>query len=435
MISIVTLQWRGSKGHMKRSLVTQLLIAIMLLLLSACNEETHIGSTGATSTSPGYVTPEQATPTPEQGTPVVQQPLPKGLLNPAYPVMDWVFNVTCNQAIDSYGNSRLNATIAYDSAAWLYPSDGHLVVGGQNCDQAALVQQARSEGLPVLITVGVDSSWSEQALAQYIDRAASQPQVPCTAQATTYICAIVNWAIAGGYTGVIIDFELVKVDYPDIRMKFATFMQKLQNALHQKGLLCGIALIHKVNDLPQEDPSFSGNSFEDWKLLGELDFLVVMVVDLDLSLGKPGPLVSIPWLDQQLDYLWRTIPQALSKTIFEFPLYGREWQQDAQGQWHRVGDETCQQVSVQQATNTLLSDGSTDPTTPEIAWIDGNGNRHEVWYDTAASLVAVMTRLQDRARALLNDPQYKLPTSFWYRGAECAGFFGPGGALEKFYNS
>ena len=164
----------------------------------------------------------KATPTPT-AVPVVQQSLPKGLLKPGYPVLDWVFSLTCNQALNSLGNSTMNAALAYDSAAWLYPSDGHLVAGGQSCDQSALIQQAKSQGLSALMTVGIDSSWSALASAQYIERAASQPQVPCTPQAATYICNIVNWAVAGGYTGVIIDFEIVKGDYPNIRQQFASF--------------------------------------------------------------------------------------------------------------------------------------------------------------------------------------------------------------------
>jgi hypothetical protein len=407
---------------MKRYQCGQLLTVIILLLLEACSNETTTVSL-------------PATPTPSQTVPLVQQSLPRGLLNPEYPVMDWVFNVTCGQAVDSYHSSQMNATIAYDSDAWLYPSDGHLVEGWQDCNKTALIRQARKKSLPTLLTVGVDGYWSEQVLAQYIDQAASQPQGPCTAQATTSICNIVNWAVAGGYTGVIIDFESVKRDYPNIRMKFATFMQELQGALHRKGMLCGITLIHKVSDMPEEDASFAGNSFEDWKLLSRMDFLVDMVLDFDLSLGKPGPLTSIHWVEKQLAYLWQTIPQALSKTIFEFPLYGREWQQAANGKWHPVAEETCQQVSTQKAVRSPLSEVSSDPTTPEIAWNDESGNHHEVWYNTASSLVAIMTQLQVKARALLNDPHYRLPTSFWYRGAECSDFFGPGNALEAFYNS
>ena len=82
-----------------------------------------------------------------------------------------------------------------------------------------------------------------------------------------------------------------------------------------------------------------------------------------------------------------------------------------------------------------LKSDSTDPTTPEFTWNDASGHRHEIWYDSNASLIAIMTQLQSQARTLLNDPHYKLPTSFWYRGAECSGFFGAGNALATFYNS
>jgi hypothetical protein len=330
----------------------------------------------------------------------------------------------------------MDATIAYDSAAWLYPSDGHLVEGSHDCDKGALLSQARNQGLLTLLTVGVDSSWwSTQDLAQYIDVASSQQQVPCTPEATTYVCKIVNWAISGGYAGVIIDFELVKRDYPGIRMKFGMFMQELQAALHQKGMLCGVTLIPKSSDNAAEDSFYKLDNFQDWKLLSQLDFLIIMALDLDLALNKPGPITSAPWIEKQLKYLWKTMPQALSKTIWELPLYGQEWHQDANGKWSPMGDETCQQVSVQKATQTLLPDASTDPTTPEIAWDDQNGNRHEVWYSTSSSLVAIMTQIQRTVRTLLKDPHYKLPTSFWYRGSECANFFGAANALQEFYKS
>src|SRR5438105_5273100 len=294
---------KEKKEHMKPRQYGQLLI-VLVLFVAACSNESSAVSVRRTSTPT-----RQATPTSTQVVHVAQQPLPKGLLNSAYPVMDW--------------------------------------------------------------------------------------------------------AVDGGYTGVIIDFELVNGKYPNIRTKFATFMQELQDALHQKGLRCGIALIHKISDRPEEDPSFQGNFFEDWRLLSRLDFLVVMTVDLDLSLGKPGPLVSIDWVEKQLDYLWQTIPQALSKTIFEFPLYGRSWQQDAQGKWHPLADETCPQVNAEKDAHPSSSQVNTDATTPELAWTDESGSHHELWYNTASSLVGIMTQLQEKARGLLNNPDYRLPTSFW----------------------
>jgi hypothetical protein len=401
-----------------------LLAVIMLVPLAACS----------TGTGGAYIVSFSPTSTPGAGAPPAQQPLPKGLLNATYPVMDWVFNRTCGLAVNSYSLDQMSTTIAYDSAAWLYPSDGHLVQGWQDCAQQALIRQARSQGLTTLLTVGVDSYWSARDLARYIDRATSQTQVPCSPQAATYICNIVNWAVAGGYRGVIIDFESVAWNYPNIRQKFGTFMQDLQDALHQKGLLCGITLISKTSDSPQ-NPSYKYNYFQDWKLLSRMDFLIPMMLDFDLEVNKPGPITSVTGIEKQIAYLWQNIPQALSKTIFELPLYGREWQEDAKGHWHSINDETCSQVSDQKASEHLLPAVSTDSTTPGFAWKDQNGNRHEVWYESASSLIAIMTRIQSEVRSLLNNPDYKLPTSFWYRGAECANFFGAGNALEVFYKS
>src|SRR5579859_3795377 len=255
----------------------QLFAVSVLLLLAGCSSATS-GVPSQTTATPI----PRATPSPTRVVPVAQQSLPKGLLKPGYPVLDWVFSRTCSLAVNSYSSSQVNTTVAYDSAAWLYPSDGHLVEGWQDCDKNALLSQARNQGEPTLLTVGVDSSWPAHDLAQYIDQASSQPQTPCTEQAATYICNIVNWALSGGYAGVIIDFEIVDWSYPGIRLKFATFMQELQSALHKKGLLCGVTLISKVGDTPGEDPLYKVNNFQDWKLLSGVDFLVDMVLDLDL---------------------------------------------------------------------------------------------------------------------------------------------------------
>src|SRR5438270_6919590 len=94
----------------------QLLIVSMLLLVVACSNDTRAVSLHTTP-----LPSRQATPTAAQVVPVVQQALPKGLLNPGYPVMDWVFNITCGQAVNSYRSSPMQTAIAFDSAAWSYP--------------------------------------------------------------------------------------------------------------------------------------------------------------------------------------------------------------------------------------------------------------------------------------------------------------------------
>src|SRR5438552_15511994 len=90
------------KEHMKPRQYGQLLIVLVLLLVEVLRNESSAVSVRRTSTPT-----RQATPTSTQVVHVAQQPLPKGLLNSAYPVIDWVFNITCGQAVNSYNNGQM----------------------------------------------------------------------------------------------------------------------------------------------------------------------------------------------------------------------------------------------------------------------------------------------------------------------------------------
>src|SRR5438046_8826721 len=115
--------------------IGQVFALFIVLLLTACTNGNNTGQILVRLTPSSGATP----------TPVQQLALPKRLLNPKYPVMDWVFNQTCGRAATSYDSSQMNTTIAYDSAAWLYPSDGHLVQGFQDCEKDALLLQNVNE--------------------------------------------------------------------------------------------------------------------------------------------------------------------------------------------------------------------------------------------------------------------------------------------------
>src|SRR5437764_15424710 len=93
------------------------LLVVLVLFVSACSNESSAGVVRSTSTPT-----KQATPTSTQVVHVAQQPLPKGLLHAAYPVMDWVYNVTCGRAVHSYDNGQMKGAIAYDAAACVFPS-------------------------------------------------------------------------------------------------------------------------------------------------------------------------------------------------------------------------------------------------------------------------------------------------------------------------
>src|SRR5437660_12817280 len=102
---------KEKKEHMKPRQYGQLLI-VLLLLVAACSNESSAVSVRRTSTPT-----RQATPTSTQVVHVAQQPLAKGVLNSAYPVMDWAFNIPCGQAVSSYHNGQWKGAIASSSAA------------------------------------------------------------------------------------------------------------------------------------------------------------------------------------------------------------------------------------------------------------------------------------------------------------------------------
>src|SRR5690348_5900554 len=104
-------------------------LIMMLLALAGCSDGTDVVVLPSSQSSSTTAVVEQQT-------------LPKGLFHANYPVIDWVFNRTCSLAVNSYNQNAMDATIAYDSAAWVYPDDGHLVEGTQDCDKNALIQEA-----------------------------------------------------------------------------------------------------------------------------------------------------------------------------------------------------------------------------------------------------------------------------------------------------
>src|SRR5579884_3803990 len=119
----------------RRSWLSAATLILMLLALVACSNGPNVVILQNSAASSGVASP------------VTQQTLPKGLFKSNYPVIDWVFNRTCSLSVNSYNNNSMDTTLAYDSAAWVYPDDGHLVEGTQDCDKDALLQQARSSGL------------------------------------------------------------------------------------------------------------------------------------------------------------------------------------------------------------------------------------------------------------------------------------------------
>lgn len=113
--------------------------------------------------------------------------------------------------------------------------------------------------------------------------------------------------------GVHIDFEGVEGAY---RIPYLAFLESLRASLHDRGLLLTIAIPAKRSEWEAPGYDFAG--------IGRLcDCITLMTYDEHYAGGSPGPVASLPWMTQTLDYAIRYIPN--EKLLLGIPVYGYDW--------------------------------------------------------------------------------------------------------------
>ncbi len=332
--------------------------------------------------------------------------------------LGWIVGKDCQRGMQAYlKTADSNPDAALVGTGWVDPTNGHLINGqSNNCMQHSLsmdnvVQLIHSKGGMAYLTVametdGAPGSWNSQQQSDYIAKAASNQ---------SYIDPIIQEVKRANYDGVIMDMEAGDPNYPNIQQLFTTFNQRVWAALKPLHKYYGIALIHKLSD---HDEYYYINGFENWSLLAHAaDFMVIMAVDQ--SYFSPGPTVSVPWLQQLLAYEMKTMPQMLTHTIWELPLYGATWKLE-NGNWvFDTGVNYADGVALvskipQSQIDTAASDLN-DPTCAHLVYTDSNGVKHSLWYHTAKNLYYVISNFE---KILNQVPQFKhshLQIAVWYR--------------------
>ena len=343
------------------------------------------------------------------------------LMNGKIASLGWIVGRDCQRGMRAYlQTADINPDAALGGTGWLDPTTGQLLQGASNnCAPGTLsmdnvIQLIHNKGGKAYLTVtmqtdGTASSWTSQQESTYIDQATSNQG---------YIDTIINEVQRGHYDGVIMDLEGGDRGYPNIQQLFATYNQRVWNALKPLHKPYGIALIHKLSD---HDDYYNLNGFENWSLLGKsADFIVVM--SLDQSYFSPGPTVSVPWLKQLLAYALQTMPQMLPHIVWEMPLYGAMWRQDTAGNWVFDGGINYLDAVklVSQIPHAQIDTANTnleDPYCAHIVYTDSTGVTHSVWYHTAKNLYNIVSEF----KAILDHtPQFSNPggqfqIAAWYR--------------------
>ncbi len=175
-----------------------------------------------------------------------------------------------------------------------------------------------------------------------------------------------------GYSGVNLDLE--NVPSAD-RNLWSDFVAEVAAALKSEGYLVTAAVPAKTFDDP-----WNGWSYPfDYQALGRvLDYVVIMAYDEHWAGGSPGPVASLPWVEQVVRYARSTIPA--EKILLGLPAYGYDWYPggadylsfaQAEARARRYG------ASIQWDARAQV---------PYYRYWDAYGRQHTVYYENASSM-------------------------------------------------
>lgn len=262
------------------------------------------------------------------------------------------------------------------------------------------IKLARNKGARTLMVVHNISSGA-------FDRKAVLSALSVKAYRDNLIANIVYMVEKYGYHGVNIDFEGIPAYGRD---EFNTFLEQLSSRLKSRSKLLTLAVPAKTDD--------TGNSWSgayDYKTIGRLaDFVVIMTYDEHWLGGYPGPVASVPWVTQVLNYSVGVIPP--HKILLGIGCYGYDWPERQKGKtvkWKDVNGLISANGGAAQWDNNM--------SVPYYKYTK-SGVKHQVWFENRYSL-AIKLKLVEK---------YGLGgIAIWRLGYEDASFWE---TIERFLN-
>ena len=170
--------------------------------------------------------------------------------------------------------------------------------------------------------------------------------------------------------GINLDFENIPLTDKEA---YNSLVKKLSTRLHSRGKTLSIAL-------PAVDnfPAVGWMQAYDFKTLPNyVDYVILMTYDEHWL--KPGPVASVPWVEQVVKTAAKAIPS--EKIMLGLPFYGRHWINNK-----RVNELSYRQVLDVAATYSVHTQWDDKSQSPFLKFKDYNGTLHEIWYENAASL-------------------------------------------------
>lgn len=215
---------------------------------------------------------------------------------------------------------------------------------GTTGDLTAAVNAARQRGLPVLPSITDGTAKGEMAAI-----------LASPSSRTAHVTAVVNLVMTGhagaAFDGIDLDYEgFAFTDgsstWATTRPNWVAFVQQLAAELQARGKLLSVTIPPEWGTV---NPS-TGRAQGYWVYAQELiapsvDRLRLMVYDW--SVGSPGPIAPMFWVDQVIAFSGARVPPA--KLQLGVPLYGRHWRTQANSQ------QTCPDGALGRASVTTAN--------------------------------------------------------------------------------
>jgi spore germination protein YaaH len=203
---------------------------------------------------------------------------------------------------------------------------------------------------------------------------------------------LLYYAKRDGAVGFQFDYENIHYIYRD---KFTAFTVKAARAFHRRGLLLTLAVVGRSRH--ERDPEKPGgwdnwSGVYDYRKLGRVaDFLSIMAYPEHSASGRPGPVGSIPWMEQIVEYTLSQVPRA--KISWGIPVYHLHWWREAgqekwRGRSHKFVDlgGWMGREGVRNEFDETLGSG-------RLEFTENDAN-HVIWYEDARSLRAKLELIQ-----------------------------------------
>ena len=259
-------------------------------------------------------------------------------------------------------------------------SDGTVQKYPSAFEDQNIINFAHSRGVKVLAVVAnlpaedEGGDWDNTRVEKVISSSSARKK---------HITDLVNLTTTKNLDGINIDYEALR-SYQ--KSDFTLFIKELSFALHAKGKILGVSLHPKVGE---NNPEYSnGSEAQDWKSLSKYaDQLYIMAYDEHWSTSPPGPLASLPWVNEVLSYAKTQIPR--QKLFAGTTLDAYDW-----GRSPKAKGLTFTQVQslIKKYNPKIVWDANAK--TNYFSYRDGSIN-HTVWYENNRSVSEKISLFND----------------------------------------